>query len=142
MHSAPCTNTSSSMGLSCAMARTSARLSSRASTTREKPMAASCRTPAGLCTLIWVEPCSKSPGAIRRARAAAARSCTISASAPASAAARTQSAAAASSPGHRVVFTATYTFTFRAWQKAVAPASSSGVKLPAVRRALNCFKPR
>ena len=39
MHSAPCTNTSSSIGLSLAAARSSARLISRAKIAREKPKA-------------------------------------------------------------------------------------------------------
>ena len=40
------------------------------------------------------------------------------------------------------VFSVTWTLTPRAWQKETASCSSSGVKLPAVRRALKPVSPR
>jgi len=142
MHSAPWTNTSISMGLSLVMAAISARLSSRARMARSKPISASCRTPDRVWTVSWVEPWRARPGAICRARAAVARSCTMRASTPASAAMRMVPARRPSSPEKAVVFTAAWTRTSRAWQKATASFSCCASKLPAVRRALNCLRPR
>ena len=130
------------MGLSLAMAAISARLSSRARMARLKPMSASCRTPERVWAVSWVELWRARVGAICRARAAAARSCTMSTSTPAAAAEAMVCAIGPSSPEKAVVFTAAWTRTFRAWQKATASLSCCSSKLPAVRRALNCLSPR
>ena len=142
MHSAPWTNTSHSMGEAAQTARISSRDSSRARMTRSYPSAASSRAPCGVWMLIWVEPCSASVGAISFTSCAVARSSTMTASAPAAATARTACASWGSSVSYTSVFKVTCTRTSRAWQNFTAPASSSGVKFPAVRRALNPVRPR
>ena len=136
MHIAPWTNASTSIGLAAATARISSSESSRARITRSYPIAASWRAPSGVWMLIWVEPCKASSGAIFLTSAATARSSAITASAPAWATARTASARPGSSGPNTSVFSVTCTRTPRAWQKAAARLSSSGVKFPALRRAL------
>ena len=98
MHSAPWTKHSVSMPQPAAMVLISSRLSSRARMTRANPSSAISSAPSRVWTLIWVEACRGSAGAICRQSSAAAMSWQMTASAPLAATARTASARAASSP--------------------------------------------
>ena len=73
--------------------RISAAVSSRASTTREKPSSSQSRAPSRLWMLIWVEACTGRVGAHSRTIRATARSWVSTASTPASAAVRMVSTA-------------------------------------------------
>ena len=68
------TKHSVSMPQCLVMCSTSGRLSSRASTTRAKPSSFSSSAPCRVWTLIWVEPCRGSCGAILPIKVATARS--------------------------------------------------------------------
>ena len=63
MHSAPWTNTSVSTPACSVIRRTSSRVHSRLSTTRENPMSRASRAPSSVWMVICVEACSAKSGA-------------------------------------------------------------------------------
>ena len=86
-HSAPCTNTSSSVSspisfIAACISLISASETSRASTTRSKPNRAEAITPSLLYIVPCVEKCSGKSGIASRTSAENPRSCTMSASTP------------------------------------------------------------
>jgi hypothetical protein len=107
MHSAPCTNTSSSALVSPATAAISSRLSSRARMIRLAPRLRASSTAPASVQVICVEACSGSSGATARASPATPRSCTIRASTPAAAQVRMARSATASSLSNSSVLSAT-----------------------------------
>ena len=116
MQSAPCTNTSISIGLLRQMAAISSRGSSRESTTRLHPSSAAATTPSSEWMDICVEAWTATFGAISRQSCTIPMSCTMNASTPSVAASRITSAARAISRSATSVFSVRCTATPRTWQ--------------------------
>ena len=76
MHSAPCTNASSSTSVCAETARISSSDISRASTTRDAPSDCKSAAPPGVCRLICVEACSGISGHASCSSAKSPMSCT------------------------------------------------------------------